>query len=350
VRVVVLGATGNVGSSLVSLLSADPGVDSVVGVARRKPELDLPKIEWATADIRTDDLVPLLDGADAVVHLAWLIQPSRDEAVLRSVNVDGSRRVFDAVASAGVRSLVYASSIGTYSPGPKHEYVDESWPATGIASSFYARHKAEVERMLDAFEASHPDVRVARLRPTLIFKRSAASGIRRLFAGPFLPGSLLRPSLIPILPLPRGLRFQAVHTDDVADAYRRAILRDAAGSFNIAADDVIDGDVLARILHARTFELSPRATRVVLDAAWHARLQPTPPGWLDMALAVPLISSARAKAELEWIPQRTGVEALEDLLDGLRAGAGEETPPLARSTGGRARWRELATGIGARLH
>src|SRR3954453_21363541 len=179
-RVVVVGATGNTGSSLMPLLATEQRVDSVLGVARRRPALVLPKTDWATADIAKDDLTPLFEGADTVVHLAWLIQPSHDEEVLRRVNLDGTRRLLEAVAKAGVRSLVYASSIGAYSPGPKDEYVAEDWPTRGIGSSFYARHKAGVERLLDEFELAQPDIRVARLRPTLIFKRSAAAGIRRL--------------------------------------------------------------------------------------------------------------------------------------------------------------------------
>src|SRR5205814_420051 len=80
------------------------------------------KVEWARADITTDELAPVVRGADAVVHLAWAIQPSRDLAELRRTNVDGSARVFRAVADAGVAALVYASSVGTYSPGPKDRF------------------------------------------------------------------------------------------------------------------------------------------------------------------------------------------------------------------------------------
>src|SRR5205814_6220334 len=143
-------------------------------------------------------------------HLAWLIQPSRDESVTHATNVEGSQRVFDAAARAGVPALVYASSVGAYAPGPKDRAVDESWPTTGISSSFYARHKAAVERILDSFEDVHPEIRVVRLRPGLIFKRAAATGIRRLFAGPLLPSQLVRRELIPIVPSHPRLVFQAV--------------------------------------------------------------------------------------------------------------------------------------------
>jgi UDP-glucose 4-epimerase len=129
----------------------------------RRPALQQPKTSWRSANIETDDLVPLLRGADCVVHLAWRIQPSHDVEALRRTNLDGSERVFRAVSAAGVPNLVYASSVGAYSPGPKDRPVDESWPTEGTLTSFYARHKAEVERLLDRFEQEQPQVRVVRL-------------------------------------------------------------------------------------------------------------------------------------------------------------------------------------------
>ena len=146
-RVVVTGATGNVGTSVLEALCGDPQIHAVTGIARRRPALRLPKTSWATADVATDDLVPLFRNADAVVHLAWLIQPSRDVQTMRRTNVDGSERVFRAAVDTGVSSLVYASSVGAYSRGPKDRRVDETWPTEGVPTSTYSRHKAEVERL-----------------------------------------------------------------------------------------------------------------------------------------------------------------------------------------------------------
>src|SRR5256885_3085804 len=227
-KVVVTGATGNVGTAVLRALESDERVAAVVGIARRRPTLRLRKVTWLQADIAHADLRPHLTGADAVVHLAWLIQPSRDERVTHAVNVEGSARVFEAAADAGVGTLVYASSVGAYSPGPKDRLVDESWPTDGIETSFYARHKAAVERILDRFEAEHRDIRVVRLRPGLIFQREAASEIRRPFAGPLLPSPLIRRGLVPIVPRVKRLRFQAVHSHDVGEAYRLAVVTETA--------------------------------------------------------------------------------------------------------------------------
>ena len=118
-RVVVVGATGNVGTSVLGALAGERRVESVLGFSRRLRDLTLPKGEWAAADVVSDDLVPHLRGADAVVLCSWIIQPSRDLNKQWMVNVEGSTRAARATKEAGVPTLLYASSVGAYSPGPK---------------------------------------------------------------------------------------------------------------------------------------------------------------------------------------------------------------------------------------
>jgi UDP-glucose 4-epimerase len=348
-RVVVVGATGNVGTSVLRALADDPEVESVLGLARRAPSIGFPKTQWGKVDVaQSTDLADRFAGADAVVHLAWLIQPGRNLEALHATNVEGSRKVFQAAVDAGVPALVYASSVGAYAPGPKDRAVDESWPTTGIETSTYSRHKAEVERILDRVEQEAPSLRAVRLRPGLVFKRDAASEIRRLFAGPFLPSPLVRPGLIPVVPDDPRLVFQAVHSLDVGEAYRLAVKSDARGAFNIAAEPVLDPERLASMLGARRVRVPGKALRAGAAATWRMRLQPSEPGWVDMALNVPVMDSTRAREELGWRPRHTSVESLRELLEGIREGAGLDTPPLAPGTGGPMRIRELLTGVGSR--
>jgi nucleoside-diphosphate-sugar epimerase len=327
-RVVVTGASGNVGTSLLRALADDDQVDEIVGLARRRPSREVPKTEWRSAYVERNDLESIFRGADCVVHLAWAIQPSHDLAVLRRINVDGSERVFRAVAEADVPALVYASSVGAYSPGPKHRPVDESWPTEGTPTSFYARHKAEVESLLDRFQAERPETRVVRLRPGLIFKRSSAEEQRRYFLGPLFPRLLARRGAIAVVPDIDGLRFQAVHSLDAGEAYRLAIVGDTRGAFNIAAEPVLDPDTLARALGARKLPLPARLVRGGMAATWRLRLQPTPPDWLDMGLSVPIMDTTRARDVLGWEPSHSSVEAIRDVLSGIADAAGEPTPSL----------------------
>jgi UDP-glucose 4-epimerase len=347
-RVVVVGATGNVGTSLVEALGADPDVESVLGLARRRPSWTAAKTEWAVADITTDDLAPHFRGADVVVLLAWVFHPTHDSVVTWDNNVLGTVRVLQAIAETNVPALVYASSVGAYSPGPKDRPVDESWPTHGWPTAGYTREKAYVERLLDAFERDNPTRRVVRMRPGFIFKRESASEQRRIFAGPLLPGALARPELLPAVPDLPGLVFQALHSSDAGQAYRLAVVRPVHGAFNVAADPVLTPQRLAELLGARTVKAPTGALRAALATAWHLHLVPASPQLFDAVLRLPVLDTSRARAELGWEPKYTSLEAIQAFLDGLREGAGMDTPPLARDAGGRFRWREFASGVGAK--
>jgi nucleoside-diphosphate-sugar epimerase len=302
-----------------------------VGVARREPPaeaaewLGADKISWRSADVVVDPL-DVIAGADVVVHLAWKIQPQHDEAELLATNVIGTRRVVDAVLRHRVPALVYASSVGTYATGPKEPRADESWPATGIPTSAYSRHKAMVEQMLDEVEAVNPELRIVRMRTSLVFQRPAASEVHRLFLGRLLPWRLPRP--LRLVPAADRLMFQATHADDIADAYVRAVQRDVRGAFNIAAEPVLTPQLIADAVDGRTIPMPRRLLRAAAAATFALRIQPSEPGWLDMALQTPIMDTTRAQQQLEWSARRSSVEALQELLTGIGDKAGAATPPL----------------------
>ena len=339
-RVVVVGATGNVGTALLRALHAEPRVTSMLGIARRLPNRAAEPYAhagWAAVDIAAEDtdetvvaqLADQFGGADAVVHLAWLVQPNRQRELLRRANVEGTRRVAEAAARAGVPHLVVASSVGAYAPAADDAPRGEEWPVRGVPTSHYSVDKVAQELVLNAFEQAHPEVVVARLRPALIFQADAAQSVVRYFLGPLVPVRLLRRGRLPVLPLPAGLRLQAVHADDVADAYRRVVVERARGAFNVAADDVLAGRDLARIVdHGRVVEVPPGLVRTALAAAWAAHVVRADPGWLDLALSVPVLDSTRIRSELGWAPRRTAADAVQDLLAGISAGQGTGSAPL----------------------
>ncbi|MCC5036675.1 NAD-dependent epimerase/dehydratase family protein [Streptomyces sp. WAC 00631] len=352
-RVVVVGATGNVGTSVVRALSEDPAVGSVLGLARRMPGWSPPRTRWAAVDIGEDaalgDLTRHFRGADAVVHLAWLFQPTHTPALTWRTNVLGSLRVFEAAAAAGVPALVYASSVGAYSAGPKDRPVDESWPTHGWPEAAYCREKSYIERALDVHEREHPHMRVVRMRPGFLFKPEAASQQRRLFAGPLLSRRMARPDLLPVVPDLPGLRFQALHTDDAAEAYRLAVTSPAAhGAYNLAADPPVDAPMLAELFGARVVRMPAWPVRSGLAAAWRLHLVPASPQLFDAVLRLPLMDTRRAVEELGWRPRYTAREALMAFVDGLREERGMDTAPLASSLPGGGRAAEVATGVGER--
>lgn len=332
-RIVVTGATGNLGTSVLQALARDSDIDEVVGLARRAPRLLVPRTEFRVADVGHDPLEPIFGGADVVIHLAWQLQPSHRPDLLETTNVHGSERVFEAAARTGVSALIYASSIGAYSGGSKERLVDESWPTMGIPSSLYGRQKSRVEEILDDVERASPGMRVVRMRPGLVFKREAASDIRRLFVGPLVPRFLFDPRVIRVVPDHPRLRFQAVHSLDVGEAFRLAARRDVRGAFNLVADPILDSAAIAELFGARRVRMGPGFLRGAVGLAWRMHLLASSAGWIDLAFGVPLLDARRAREELGWRPTRAADAALLELVQGLREGAGIDTPPLAPRRG-----------------
>jgi UDP-glucose 4-epimerase len=345
-KVAVIGATGNIGTALVDLLAADDEVHDIVAFARRPPARSWPKTTFVALDVTTGDLAPHLAGAGSVFHLAWAFQPTRRPAATWAVNVGGTARSLDAAATAGVRNFICASSVGAYSPGPDRE-VAEDWPTDGLVTAGYGREKAYIERLLDLAEARHPQMRIVRMRPGFIFQRASGPQQRRLFAGRFVPTALLAPGALPVLPFPQGLRLQALHASDAARAFALAMKSGAQGAFNLASEPVVDGAALARLMGTRLLPVPPSFARAAMRAAWAAHLVPVEPGLLDLALALPLMRTDRARQELGWSPVVPATDAIAEALAGMREGAGGGTAPLAPGSR-QGRRRAAASGAGGR--
>jgi len=334
-RIVITGASGNVGSALVRRL-AQGGSHDLVGVVRRPPagQAPAPGVDWAAVDLTAQADVPALraavTGADAVVHLAWGFQPSHREDHLRELGVGGTARVIDAVLATGVPHLVHMSSVGAYSPKRDDAPVDESWPAGGVPTSMYSRHKAAAESLLDELQHDAPDVVVTRMRPGIIGQRSAGSALLRYGLPALVPAALLRH--VPVLPIDSGLVIPMVHADDVADALVRVVEGRVPGAFNLAAQPPITAQDVADALHARLVHVPSAAVRAAVSASWHARLQPLDPGWIDLGYAVPLLDTTRARTELGWAPATDARSVLTETLAGMQDTASSDTPVLRPRT------------------
>ena len=248
-RIVIIGATGNIGTAVLRRLRESEAAHELVGIARRRPdERGRSPIAASTGTSSTcrvpgavPELASILDGADAVLHLAWLLQPNHRERELWATNVDGlAARSLEAAVANGCRT-------SSSSPRSARTAAARSTPrrrGAGRRAACTPRTTAGTRRstsaLLDEFEAEHPDVVVTRVRPGLVFQRDAASEMARLFVGGLLPVRWLGRVRIPILPVPAQVISQAVHADDLADAIVRIVERRAGGAFNVAGEPVLD--------------------------------------------------------------------------------------------------------------
>lgn len=347
-RIVVTGASGNVGTALLRRLTTASEDFDVVGVVRRPPSSRDVPVAWESLDLADPDaplrLRGICEGADCVVHLAWGFQPTRNVDYLYRVGVGGTTALLAAAHDAGVDHFVHMSSVGTYAAGAYGRRVDESWSTAGIESSIYSRTKAAAEALLDDYEAGHRGggMRVARLRPGLIVQRDAAAALRRYTLPALLPPPWLRH--LPVLPLDRRFVVAFVHAEDVADAVVRVVERRSTGAFNLATEPPVRRSDLASMLDAKAIHVPARVLGLLAQTSWRMRLQPVDRGWLDMAFSAPLLDTGRARRELDWVPTWSSLDALADLGSGFRTNREAVGPVLrSRSVGDELR-RDLSTG------
>ncbi|MGN6612571.1 MAG: NAD-dependent epimerase/dehydratase family protein [Angustibacter sp.] len=329
-RLVVTGASGNVGTALLRRLATSE--HELVAVAPSPPPPGAPydHAHWLSADLsepRSEAvLAEAVRDADAVVHLAWGFQPSHDVGYLERLGVGGTRRIAHAVRAAGVPHLVHMSSVGAYSAKRDDARVDESWPTDGMPTSAYSTHKAAAERELDALEAQPDAPVVTRMRPGLIGQAAAGSELLRYGLPPAVPAAVLRH--LPLLPLDPRLAVPIVHADDVAEAIVRALERRAEGPFNLAADPPVTATMGARALGARVVPVPAQALSLLAQASWYAHLQPVDRGWVDLAYGVPLLDCSRARDVLGWEPTRDAEQVLHETVAGLLAPLSGASPVM----------------------
>jgi nucleoside-diphosphate-sugar epimerase len=332
VRIVITGASGNIGTALLLRLGAEQGGHQLVGISRRRPPLAAPYswAEWHTVDIggglARDQLTDVFASADAVIHLAWRLQ-ARDygRAEMVRTNRDGTGAVAEAARRASVGRLVHMSSIGAYSPAPGLQ-VDESWPTGGVQTSDYSRDKATAEQTIRRYQ---DELGVAVVRPAFVLQEAAASEIHRYFLGRLAPRQLFRPGLLGLLPVPSRLAMQVVHADAVADALARIVERGATGAFNVAAEPAITRDSWRATYGRVGPDVRPATLRRAAALSWRLGVHRTEPSWLDLAFALPTLDCARLRG-LGWSEQRPGPQVLADFLAALARGSGRPGPLLSR--------------------
>jgi UDP-glucose 4-epimerase len=288
---------------------------------------------WKKVSYRRGDVLDraavaeLVEGADAVVHLAFIIMGSARES--RSVNLDGSRNVFEAAVAAGVERLVYASSVAAY--GFHHDNpvpLTEDVPARGSSEHYYSAQKAEVERLLgDVLNGTSTDAYV--FRPCIVAGRNAPLLIDSL---PYtqiserLPGSVRRllggvPILKPVLPDP-GVAFQLVHHDDVASAMRAGVLgKGAPGAYNLAGTGQLTISELATELGWHSIPVPELAVDAVVEMVARLGFLPAQAQWVSAFREPVIMSAAKARRELGWRPRHNALQTLRETIAATRAGS-----------------------------
>ena len=324
----VTGPTGEIGQAVVAALERAPEVGRILGMARRP--FDPASRGWKKVTYRRGDVLnrrrvaALLDGADVVVHLAFMIMGGARQS--RRVNLSGSRNVFEGAVAADAKRIVYASSVAAYgfhadNPQPLTEDV----PARGTAQHYYSAQKAEVEELLaDTLHGSR--TKAYTFRPCIVAGPNAPLLIDSL---PYtqisgrLPGPVLNllegvPILRPVLPDP-GVPFQLVHHDDVASAMRAGVLgRGKPGVYNLAGPGQLTVKQLADALGWYSIPVPELAVGAAAELVGRLGFLPAQAQWIAAFREPVLMSTAKARRELRWRPKHDAVHTLRETITASR--------------------------------
>jgi len=325
--VAVTGPTGTFGFGLIPLLQSESRIARIIGIARRPfdpSEQGWTKMEYRRGDVRDKNaLADAFRGADVVVHLAFMITGTAGLKTIREINVEGTLNAFRAARDAGAGRFVYASSVAAYGFHPDNPVgMSEEWPTRPAARLFYAREKAELERLLTDEAQASAKPALYMVRPPIVLGPHAV-GAKDMLREPVARAGwgmleLLRRLPIPVPVLAPDVQVQFIHEADVGQALLRCVLAEGPpGAYNIAGDGILTGADVARELGLAPV---PIPAGVVHAAARAATALPKPPfappvaEWVEAVSHPAIVDTRKAKEELGWRPSYSGLEALRETI------------------------------------
>jgi UDP-glucose 4-epimerase len=316
--VAVTGPTGDLGRAFIRTLERSRAVERIIGMARRP--FDPGAHGWKRTEYRRGDVLDrasvetLVDGADVVVHLAFIVVKASAET--RHINVEGSRNVFEATVAAGAQRLVYASSVAAYGFAEVDGLLTEDLPAIGHARHPYSAHKAEVEAALaDALAGGETEAWV--LRPSIVAGPDAPTFVEQASWPDRLPGPLgTLAGAVAVLP-DAGVPFQLVHHDDVATALRAGVLgRGEPGAYNIAANGEVTVRDLADALGYHTVPMPRLAVEAASEVVARLPFLPEEAAWVEALRRPVLMDTSKARRLLKWRPRYDAIQTLQLTVSG----------------------------------
>ncbi|HEX2358922.1 MAG TPA: NAD-dependent epimerase/dehydratase family protein [Solirubrobacterales bacterium] len=306
-RYLITGGSGYLGSSLVDELAAREETELIVIVDVKVPKRQWPKTQFVTGDVRDRAATRALleqHKIDVLVHLAFLLNPIHDEALMYDVDVNGTHATLWAASEAGTQQVLVTSSATAYGAWPDNpKPIAEDWPVRGSRDFSYARHKTEADRVCQLWASAHPDRVMTIVRPCIVFGPNVDNFISRAW------------EKAPFFPLLDGHDedLQLVHEDDVKAALFSLLDAKAEGAFNLAGDGTITWRQSAEMIGQRIREVSLKNMKRFAGTMWRLRLPnaEAPAGNLDFIRYPWVVSNEKLKSETGWTPRFDTLETFK---------------------------------------
>jgi UDP-glucose 4-epimerase len=302
--VAITGASGYIAGTLIDQLCSDERIERVLGFDVRRPSFTHRKFVFDEVDVRNPHLSARLKGVDVVVHLAFVMDPIKDEAEMRDVNLNGSQNVFRSAAEAGVQKIVYTSSATAYGAHPDNDVpLTEESPLRANLDFSYPAHKLEVEYVVKEFRKDHPEVTFTIFRPAIVFGPHADNAWSHLLEMPVIFGI-------------RGYSppFQFVHEDDVGKALAFAVFEDLDGAYNLAARGWLTQADAFRIIGRRRVQLNEARAFSLADRMWSSGMSEAPAGMLHYVMHPWVVSTDKLTAA-GFTCAKTNAQALQETVE-----------------------------------
>ena len=298
--VAVTGASGYIGMRLVRRLLEVRDIERVTGVDVRHARIQHERYTHFRQDM-TAPLDEAFAGAEAVVHLGFVLRQLRNRDKGRRINVGGAESVLRACASAGVGRVVLMSSATVYGPRPDNppELTEDAplHPPDGFA---YAEDKAACEALFQAYADAHPEACVSILRGCVVMGPNAAN---------FITSALDKPLLIGVCGDDPAMQF--VHEDDLAEVLLQFTTEPHPGIYNVAGPGNLRWGGAVSLAGKRLVRLPAPLASALAELSWRARLQSDSPSVGLAFIRWPwTVSTAKLTAETGYAFRHTSREAL----------------------------------------
>jgi UDP-glucose 4-epimerase len=301
-RLLITGISGYLGGLLLKALDEDDSVEKVIGIDVQEPAFMPDKLEFHRGDVRDPGLKKYMEGADAVLHMAFILDEIKDKTLTDDININGSRNVFDCAIEAGVPWIVFLSSMAAFAGYPDNHLpiMDDDYPR-GHRGIYYTYAKAEMEHYLRYLRERHPALEVTVLRPCVIAGPNIKNTVVELFSQPFAAR-------------PRGCNpeTQLITEEALVSAIMLVLKKHAVGNYNVTSDDYITLREMMKVSGTKAPQIPLGFLCRIVDAAFKLGASPVSAHWIRM-LAYQLVgSNEKIKRELGWEPGKTTMEIFKE--------------------------------------
>ena len=294
-RIFITGISGYLGGLLLEALDAEDSVEKVIGVDVREPSFKPEKLEFHNGDVRDPGLAKYMEGADVVLHMAFILDEIKDKKLTDDININGSRNVFDCAVRASVPWIIFLSSMAAYAGFPGNPLpMDDDYYPRGHRAIYYTYAKAEMEHYLRYLREVNPGLEVTVLRPCIIAGPNLSNTVLELFSQPFAAK-------------PRGHNpeTQLITEDALVRAIMLVLLKHAVGNYNITSDDYMTLSEMMKLSRTVAPEIPFGFMERMMDVAFRLGASPISSHWIRMLQFHLVGSNAKIKRELGWEPGKS---------------------------------------------